>query len=146
MSVECTNPNHKSAQTAQLGQPAPNFELDLYIPQTQQSKIKNNFVIRRQKGINCELQEKKLVARHLVHILLVKCPACEDILLFRVPNLKWFRDPCYNYIVYNTTIIQLLTKLSWFSRFTKNAKSIFISYNITKFIHPDQSNRVDERK
>ena len=25
MSVECTNPNHKSAQSAQLGQPAPKF-------------------------------------------------------------------------------------------------------------------------
>ena len=34
MSVECTNPNLKSAQTAQLGQPAPKLELDLYIPQT----------------------------------------------------------------------------------------------------------------
>ena len=32
MSVECTNPNLKSAQSAQLGQPAPKLELDLYIP------------------------------------------------------------------------------------------------------------------
>ena len=34
MSVECTNSNLKSAQLAQLGQPAPKLELDLYIPQT----------------------------------------------------------------------------------------------------------------
>ena len=65
MSVECTNQNLKTAQTAQLEQPAPKLELDLYI-QTWQSKIKNTFVIRRQKGINCELRGKKSVARHLI--------------------------------------------------------------------------------
>ena len=59
MSMECTNPNPKSAQTAQLGQPAPKLELDLYIPQTQQGKIKNSFVIRRPKGINGEGRERK---------------------------------------------------------------------------------------
>ena len=34
MPVECTNPNLKSALSAQLGQSAPKLELDLYIPQT----------------------------------------------------------------------------------------------------------------
>ena len=32
VSVECTNPNLKSAQSVQLGQPAPKLELDLFIP------------------------------------------------------------------------------------------------------------------
>ena len=32
MSMECTNPNLKSAELAQLGQPAPKLKLDLYIP------------------------------------------------------------------------------------------------------------------
>ena len=50
MSVECTNPNLKTAQMAQLEQPAPKL-----------SKIKKSFVIRRQKGINNgELREKKV--------------------------------------------------------------------------------------
>ena len=34
MTVECTNLNLTSAQTAQLGQPAPKLELDLFIPRT----------------------------------------------------------------------------------------------------------------
>ena len=59
MSMEWTNPNLISAQSAQLGQPAPKLELDLYIPQTQLGKIKNSFVIRRPKGINGEGRERK---------------------------------------------------------------------------------------
>ena len=69
MTVKCTNPNLKTAQTAHLEQPAPKLKLDQYIPQTQQSKIKKTFVIRRQKGINGELQEKKLAAHHLTYVV-----------------------------------------------------------------------------
>ena len=57
MPVEYTNPNLKSAQTAQFEQPAPKWELDLYIPQTWQSKIKKCFVIGRYK---CLIGEKEL--------------------------------------------------------------------------------------
>ena len=46
MSVECTNPNLKSAQTAQLEQPAPKLELDLYIPQSQPYQVKSKRVLR----------------------------------------------------------------------------------------------------
>ena len=66
MSVECTNPNLKSAQLAKLGQPAPKLELDLYIPWIIQSKIKNSFVIGRQKGINGERREKKSL-QHVIY-------------------------------------------------------------------------------
>ena len=59
MSVECTNPNLKSAQTAQLGQPAPKLELYLYIPQASYRKTKVSFVIRRQTSIYGELRYKK---------------------------------------------------------------------------------------
>ena len=77
MSVECTNPNLKTAQMAQLEQPAPKLELDLYIPQTQQSKIKNSFVIRRQKGINGELLKKKVgcsSSRLLMYFFFIQTP------------------------------------------------------------------------
>ena len=52
MTVECTNPNLKSAQTAQLGQPVPKLELDLYIPQAQYGKIKEFIVIQMTLGMS----------------------------------------------------------------------------------------------
>ena len=52
MSVECTNPNLKSAQLAQLGQLAQKLELDLYIPQTLLSKIKEFVVIQMPQGMS----------------------------------------------------------------------------------------------
>ena len=53
MSVECTNPNLKSAELAQLGQPAPKLELDLYIPQ---SKIKEFVVIQMPQGMSAWME------------------------------------------------------------------------------------------
>ena len=66
MSVECTNPNLKSAQTAQLGQPAPKLELYLYIPQASLKKTKVSFVISRQTIIYGELQYKKIL-KHVIY-------------------------------------------------------------------------------
>ena len=40
MTVECTNLNLKSAQTAQLGQPAPKLELDSFILRHSRAKLK----------------------------------------------------------------------------------------------------------
>ena len=73
MSVECTNPNLKSAQTAQLGQPAPKLELYLYIPQASKRKTKVSFVIRRQTCICGELRYKKIL-KHVIYLTSVSIP------------------------------------------------------------------------
>ena len=66
MPVECTNPNHKTAKSAALEQPAPKLELDLYIPQASKRKTKVSFVISRQIRLNGELRYKKV----LKHVML----------------------------------------------------------------------------
>ena len=59
MSVKCTNSNLKSAQTAQLEQPAPKLELNLYIPQTRYCKNEKCFVIRRFRYLIGQKESKK---------------------------------------------------------------------------------------
>ena len=100
MSVECTNPNLKTAQTAQLEQPAPKQKLDLYIPQTQQSKIKNSFVIRRQKGINGELREKKVgCSSSIPSIVLIRMT--RSLMAVKTLNAKVIHHSIMNHILLN---------------------------------------------